>query len=275
MPYSMKAMFASIAAAAMLLLSACGQDRGGGGDVPEGLENQSLKAERASVDDRQGPVLATDLFIRETSPTLDFAWHAPPEIAGAPGALSSMRAEADTTRAEMQKEAREFSQMLAEEGQDPRQLSYRQDWTLGYETPGLMNFTSETYRYDGGAHGMTTFDSLFWDKEAGAAVDRSALFVNWPQARERIASLFCENLDRMRADRRGGEVGDGGLGFSDCPDVTDFPWALSNGGIGEPALKVLVEPYAAGPYAEGSYEVTIPLSNGLRGAMKTVYVPAG
>lgn len=268
-----RAMVVSTAAAA-LLLSACGQDGGNSGDVPEGLENQSLKAERASAEAGQGPVLATDLFIRESSPTLDFVWHAPPEISAAPDALSAIRAEANEALAEMREGAREFAQTLAEEGQDPRQLSYREDWTLSYETPGLMNFTSETYRYDGGAHGMTTFDSLFWDKEAGAAVDRSALFVNWPQARERIGRLFCENLDLMRADRRGGEVGDGGLGFSDCPDVTDFPWALSNGGIGEPALKVLVEPYAAGPYAEGSYEVTIPLSDDLRGAMKTAYGPA-
>jgi hypothetical protein len=138
-----------------------------------------------------------------------------------------------------------------------------------------MNFTSETYRYDGGAHGMTTFDSMFWDKAAGAAVDRSALFVNWPQARGRIASEFCKNLDMMRADRRGGDVGDDGLGFSDCPDATDFPWALSDGGVGEPSLTVMVEPYAAGPYAEGSYEVTVPLSGDLRGAVKTAYVPAG
>lgn len=269
---------------AVLALAACGGDENGGSAaLVEPMENASFKTRQAAVDaPRQ--VLAEELLINERSPTLQFSWRVPPEIGKHPELLEELRAEARDQLAAMREEARRFAQTLVEQKQPPRPLFYEQVWTVAYDSPGLLNLRSRTESYHGGAHGMTTFDSVFWDKQTGRRIEPAALFVNWPEARETLKSEYCEELDRMRAERRGAPVerGDGGGEevraddpFTACPPLAEQPLALDSGSGGQlMAFEILLAPYEAGAYAEGAYEVRVPADGALGQALKAGYLRA-
>lgn len=273
-----------LAIACATMLAACG-DAGGDLDSDDGapaetIENASFKARQATAEAPR-KVLAEELLIRERSPTLQFSWRAPPELAEHPQLLDELRAQAQAQLANMRKDAREFAQTLVETEQSPRPLFYEQVWTVAYNSPGLLNLRSHTESYHGGAHGLSSFDSVFWDKQTGRRIEPSALFVNWPEARAELEAAYCEELDRMRAERRGAPVGAGSVEgaeedpFNECPPLADQPLALDSGaGSNLMAFEVLLAPYEAGPYAEGEYEVRVPATDGLRDAVKAAYLRA-
>jgi hypothetical protein len=60
--------------------------------------------------------------------------------------------------------------------------------------------------------------------------------------------------------------------FSECIDPTDSTIILgSSNRQGFDRIGVLVAPYEAGPYAEGTYEVTVPVTRAVMDAVKPVY----
>ena len=60
--------------------------------------------------------------------------------------------------------------------------------------------------------------------------------------------------------------------FSDCIDPTDSTIILgSSNGKAFDRIGVLVAPYEAGPYAEGEYEVTLPVNDAVMAAVKPDY----
>ncbi|OWV32202.1 hypothetical protein B5C34_01205 [Pacificimonas flava] len=263
-----------IAAALAVGLSACG-DNGGTAETEEPvLDNATFKTRQAAADEPR-QVLAEELFIRERSPTLQFSWHAPPEIAAHPRLLDRLRADARDSLAEMRENAREFAQRLVETGQDPRPLYFDQEWSLAYSSPTLLNLSAATERYDGGAHPNRYFDGVLWDRTENRAIELPALFVNWPTAREELETVYCRELDDMRRERRGQEIPDDADDepFWQCPPLGEQTVVLDSGaGMRALNLKVLLPPYVAGPYAEGSYEIDIPLTEERRQLLKSAYL---
>ena len=150
--------------------------------------------------------------------------------------------------------------------------SYSEDWTTVANVPALLILQSDGYSFTGGAHGMPVVTALFWDKAAKKRLATGAIF-DMPKLAAAMKDRFCKALDAERAKKRGGPANPDQLSqFDECVDVTKqtiLPVSLKGGALD--AVRVVIMPYEAGPYAEGIYELDFPIDAALRGAVKPAY----
>lgn len=144
-------------------------------------------------------------------------------------------------------------------------------WSVVADTPRFLSLSASITSYTGGAHGNAGFDALVWDREANAAVEPAAFFTSTAALEEAIGTRLCDLLNRERAARRGAEGIDGEL-FNDCVPLADTTILLgsTNRRVFN-RIGVLMGPYVAGPYAEGSYEFTVPVDAAVLEAVKDDY----
>lgn len=137
---------------------------------------------------------------------------------------------------------------------------YGEGWEVAGETAQLMSLTSSVSTYTGGAHGNLHFNTILWDKAAAQAIDAKAMLGD--EGLRGLSSRYCAALDAEREVRRGEPVrrGPDEL-FGDCPDIAEQVIAPAdeddNGRFD--TLRILLPPYAAGPYVEGDYVIDVRL----------------
>jgi hypothetical protein len=212
---------------------------------------------------------ASDLLIRQSSPTLDWRWRAAPEAATQPGLLKALRTEGLQDAAKAKAAAAKDAVSARKAGIPFRRYESITDWTRAADTQRLLALAGETYNYTGGAHGNTGYSAKIWDKTARRSIGIEALFSDWPRARKLIEPAFCRALAQEQTQRLGAAPT---RELNACPKLAEqpiVPW----GGLGTRALefRVLVAPYVAGAYAEGSYLVTAPWPAGVRALVKPAY----
>ena len=145
-------------------------------------------------------------------------------------------------------------------------------WQKVTETPRFLSLSATLYDYTGGAHPNHGYDSLLFDKQAGTRLAPLALFGSAAAFDAVIRKPFCALLDKERGKRRGEPVvRDAGM-FDDCikPSEQTVILGSSNGQTFD-KVGVLIGPYAAGSYAEGDYEFTLPVTAALLQAVKPEY----
>ncbi|MBX9898806.1 MAG: DUF3298 and DUF4163 domain-containing protein [Qipengyuania sp.] len=158
-----------------------------------------------------------------------------------------------------------------------RGRSFAKQWKVVADTPGYLSLSGEFSSYTGGAHGMYGLESLVWDKARQAAMPGVGLFRS-PEALEAaLGSKLCAALDAEREKRRGEPVvpSDDDTGFDSCQQVKDATVLIgsSNGGRFD-RLGIWFDPYVAGPYAEGAYELDFPVDAAVLKAVKPEYAGA-
>jgi hypothetical protein len=200
--------------------------------------------------------------------------YAYPDAAGAiPGLQAVLDRRLEETRASLAAESRD-DRREAKKGDFPyRPHASDTTWKVVADLPSWLSLSSENYIYTGGAHGMSAFDSLLWDKRAGAVRDPIDLFTSAAALRAPIQRPFCNALDREREKRRGEPVRHGADDmFSDCINPLESTLILgSSNGRTFDRIGILIAPYAAGPYAEGTYEITLPVTQAVLDAVKPGY----
>jgi hypothetical protein len=215
------------------------------------------------------PVPATALFQNLVTPTLVYRWRVAPEAAMEPGLLRSLRAAAATERTKAQKAATTDAATARKQGYGFSRYRLVTDWRLAADTPRLLALIGTTSTFSGGAHGNISYDVRLWDKTVHRPVKLLALFGNWAKARKNIEADYCKALAVEQARRRRGATPSGG--FDTCPRLSDQAMApVGDGGDGAPSVTVLLPPYAAGPYSEGAYEITLMWPE----AIKPLLLPA-
>ncbi|MBC7504714.1 MAG: DUF4163 domain-containing protein [Sandarakinorhabdus sp.] len=212
---------------------------------------------------------ASDLLIRQASPAIDWRWRAAPETAMQPALLSSMRGAALKAATKARTDAAVDAASAKKAGFPFRRHEAIADWSLAADTPHLLALVGETYSFTGGAHGNTGYAAKIWDKTAKRSIPVDALFSDWPRARALIMPAFCNALAAEQTRRLGAAPTSE---MNACPKIAEqpmVPWA----GIGSRAaqLRVLVAPYVAGSYAEGSYLITFPWPDAVRALVKQGY----
>ncbi len=211
---------------------------------------------------------ASDLLIRQSSPNLSWRWRAPPEAATQPALLQQLRtaalAEAKAATADAARDAASAKR----DGFPFRRYDYITDWSLAADTPRLLALAGQTYAYTGGAHGNTGYAAKIWDKTAKRAIPIDALFSDWPRARKLIEPAFCRAL----AEEQKRRIGEATPPSTPCPKLSEqpiVPWG--DLGTGARQFRVLVAPYVAGSYAEGSYLITVMWPDALKSLVKPAY----
>jgi hypothetical protein len=143
-------------------------------------------------------------------------------------------------------------------------------WKVVADTPGYLSLSATNSTYTGGAHGNYGFGALVWDKVAGRALRPESFFESVEELDAAVEERLCELLNRERASRRGEPVEKGGNNpFDACVplDETTILLGSSNGRVFN-RIGVLMAPYVAGPYSDGSYELTLDMTDAMLETVK-------
>lgn len=157
--------------------------------------------------------------------------------------------------------------------------SFARLWEVIGANDRLLSLAAETNSYSGGAHGNVALEAILWDRASDHALEPTELLGR--AAMERMAPRFCDALDAMRAERRGEPVRrDPNDSFTACPALADQALApVDEDGDGRlDGLRVLIPPYAAGPWVEGPYIVELGFAladlSGLAAEHRASFEPA-
>ncbi|HTK57371.1 MAG TPA: DUF4163 domain-containing protein [Sphingomicrobium sp.] len=143
-----------------------------------------------------------------------------------------------------------------------------------YETAGqsgrLLSLRADIGTYTGGAHGNSGTKGLLWDRSAAKEVEFADLFAAAANMDRLLTQPWCDALNKAREEKRGEPVGGGGM-FDECPqlgEVSVIPTDKDGNGKFE-RLLLVADPYVAGPYVEGSYEIELPVTGDLTAAISS------
>lgn len=254
------------AVAALLLLAGCKSEK-------PAAPAPSASASAVPTATPSGPPtpLPSARSVSEENALYDFDYAYPVQAAVIPELRKLLDDDLTRQRSELTKEAREERDAAKEGGFEYHPNSRSFEWKVVTDLPAWLSLSTIVGSYTGGAHPNYYFDTLLWDKRAGQRRDPRDLFTSKDALLRVIRKDFCAALDRERIKRRNEQPEPGGM-FWDCIDpVAETVILGSAGGKVFNRVGVLVAPYEAGPYAEGSYEVTLPVTAAILATVKPEY----
>ena len=150
--------------------------------------------------------------------------------------------------------------------------------TIEYDTPvetgKLFSLARTDYEFTGGAHGLSSYSAILWDKASKQQITAAQLFR--PGADLSVLdTALCAALNAEKEKRNPGveplTLGTVEGEIWSCPTAAGMPFVLAAGSTPGKAggLTFLIGPYLVGSYAEGSFWVNVPQS-----AFRTLIAPA-
>lgn len=209
--------------------------------------------------------------IDEGNELYSFGYSYPAAAAAIPSLKAHLDADIDRRRGELSASAQEGKQDAEKGATDLyHPFSWSSDWQVVTDTPRWLSLSANLYEFTGGAHGNFWFGTILWDKQANRQREPADLFVSRAALTRAIQPEFCRQIDKQRAEKRGEPVVRGsGDSYDECLDPLESIVILgSSNGKAFNRIGVLVAPYNAGPYVEGSYEATIPVNAAVLAAVK-------
>jgi hypothetical protein len=249
---------------------------GGGGDpapAPDASAGAGVEAsEPAPAAPSEAPPAAKGRADKEENEVYSFAYSYPDAAAAIPGLRALLDKELESDKADLVSSAKAGKEDAAKDGFPYHAYERQTEWKVVTNLPDWLSLSSEHYEFSGGAHGMTVSESLLWDRRADVARKPVDLFASADALRLAIQAPFCDILDQQRAKKRGEPVQRSGEMFTECINPIEQTIILgSSNGRTFDRVGVLVPPYNAGPYAEGSYDVTVPVTGKVMAALKPQY----
>lgn len=257
----------------LTLLAACGQDdTSAQTNTAEQAAMSQPAADAAPPEPPQTPELQPGT-IKDDTDRYKFSYSWPAAVAAIPPLVALLKQESDEKLATLKKDSADWQKEGDERGFDAPPQSYSKEWKVVTDLPRFLSLSADIYTYSGGAHGMSLSDGLVWDRQAREAIAPKDMFVSAGSLDRAARTRFCEELDRQRARKRGSAVIRGSDSFSDCIAPVANSTVILGSASGQAFDRVgfLVPPYNAGPYAEGEYEVTLPVDAALIDAVKPEY----
>ena len=145
-------------------------------------------------------------------------------------------------------------------------------WTLAAHTDKLLILDGQFKSYLGGAHGDDSSDSLYWDKRNQRRIRFENIFISRESFQNALQSEFCAALDAQRHEKRSGTTV--GPEYWEClPLMAGITTIPSSGQAGRAIDQIFfrLDPYSAGPYAEGEYLITLKVTPALLEAVKPIW----
>ena len=204
----------------------------------------------------------------------EFSYSWPAKVSAVPALAKRLTAERDKLlaeqKAEWQESLREFgdSDCIACVNRD-----LQKSWDVVADLPRFLSLSWNLYAYTGGAHGNSGSGGLVWDREANAALAPEDLFVSEAALQDALYTRWCKALQRDRVTRLGMEPADSST--FPCPQIAELTVLLgSSNKTHFDRVGLIADPYVAGSYAEGSYELTFPVTAEVLAAVRPEYKAA-
>jgi len=253
---------------AVLALAGCGGEPSERADAPN--------AAAANLTQPLPPAKpANDVVVSDKAGEITFIYSWPQAAAGIAELDAWLRGNGEQLRKRTMDGGHADEAEAKKAGYPFRGHSYEEHWGVVADIPTLLVMQSEGYIYTGGAHGMPIVTTLIWDKAAkkrlatDTVLDKSVLDRG-------LKDRFCAALDAERAKRRGEPVKAGAPDqldeFTRCVDLTKqtiLPVSLKGQALD--TIRVVIMPYEAGPYAEGIYQLDLPVDAAVLQAVKPAY----
>lgn len=214
-----------------------------------------------------------NVAVSEENEVYSFSYSFPAAAAVIPGLAAVLNSRSRAAKEQLVDLAQEERQVAKGAGYAYHPHSYAEEWKLVSDLPGWISLKGEFSTYQGGAHGNYGVTSLVWDTRHSQALAGIDLFLSPASLDAALGKPFCAELNRQREVRRGMPVDPASTDiFDTCPGVSELTVipASSNGKTFD-RIDLYAGPYVAGPYAEGSYEVTLPVDAQILGAVKPEY----
>ncbi len=216
---------------------------------------------------------ATAVAVEHSTPLYEFDYAYPAQAAAIAGLAGWLNADLARQKHQLIEQARAGQAEAASSGFDYHPYAKGARWAVVADLPGWLSLSAQRYEFSGGAHPNSWNEGLLWDKLAGRRLKSTDLFTTPAALSAAIRTPFCAALNRQRAAKRGGPVESGTSNlFVDCIDPVASAVILGSSDKAHfTRIGVLVDPYEAGPYAEGEYEVTLPVTPAVLRAVKPQY----
>jgi hypothetical protein len=261
---------AAVLAPLAFLLAACSGER-----EPTQAEKAAAAtvpgAPPSAIDDVKA-ANATASNVKESNELIEFAYSYPRDAAAIPELAAWLDGDRVTKRDALIAAAQR-DKAAAEKGGFPyRAHSHLQAWQRVTSTPRFLSLSAEIGTYTGGAHGMTNFDTLLWDRNRRKQLKPLDLFTSGEAFDAAIKDSFCAGIKRAKAAK--GIVADEAPDsvFAKCPPASaQTVWLGSSDGRYLDRMTIAIAPYEVGAFAEGSYKINVPVNGALVRALKDEY----
>nr|WP_087573130.1 DUF4163 domain-containing protein [Sphingomonas sp. CDS-1] len=259
-----------------LLLGACSAAKDADNAMATGNDVVASNFANRMSGQPEPPLPAKPFEQKEKTDLLEFAYGYPAQAAQIPALVEKFGNTLKVNKSDALKMAREDQKAAKASGFPFHAHALETHWTATADTPRFLALESESYVYTGGAHGMTGYDALLWDKDRKRETAVEALMTSPTAFAAAIHDRFCEALDKARAEKRGEPVKrSDDDDFTKCIDpMKQVLVPTSKDGKLIDSVTVVIGPYSAGPYAEGSYDIALPVDAAMRKAIKTEYQDA-
>ena len=209
--------------------------------------------------------------VERNSAALEFSYAWPAEAAAIAPLDRRFRAAMDKAWREARAIVREEQKLTAEQKRPFNPQFYSMAWTNAGQSKRLLSLQSDHGEFTGGAHPNSSYGALLWDRALAREVKLHALFRNPAGLSAATRNAYCKALDAERLKRREGEKLDGD--FSACPKFSELAIAPvdSNKDGRFDTIDFVASPYTAGPYVEGEYDISLPVTAALIAALKPHY----
>ena len=202
----------------------------------------------------------------------DFSYSYPVQAAAIPALAAYFEADRARVRASLVKDAADARREAKQDGYSFNPYETAIVWDVVTQTQRLLSLSGSFYGFSGGAHGNIGSDSLVWDKQRRERLKPLALFTSPDALWAAIKQPYCQALDAERATRRGEAVSKSSDPFDTCPLLKELTLLL--GSSNRQAINrigLIADQYVAGSYAEGPYEITLPVTPAVIAAVRPGY----
>lgn len=220
-----------------------------------------------------GIAIAAGAVAQSSVKTADysFTYSYPAEAAAIAPLRGWLEADRAKQRTALARDAAEARRDARKSGYPFRAYELQKTWKTVTNTPRFLSLSGNVYSYTGGAHGNPGSFGLVWDKAAKRQIVPKAVFVSEAALQAAVQQPFCDRLNAIRTQRRGEAPGHDGP-FDACPKIGELTVLLGSSNRNRiNRIGLIADPYVAGPYAEGDYEVTLPVTAAVLRAVKPAY----
>jgi hypothetical protein len=204
------------------------------------------------------------------NPALDFSYEWPAEAVAIPALDLRLYTEAKHDLGEAQEGAPEDKKEYENEGKGSVRDIHWTKWTTAGESSRLLSLRSHFEEYTGGAHPNYNTSDLLWDRVLNHEVDFGSLFTAANGYAPILRSTYCHKLYDARTKRNGERTGEV---FEMCPKFSELaivPTDRDRNGRFD-RIVFVASPYTAGSFAEGEYDIPLPVTYRLIAALKAEY----